>query len=309
MSSVKQEVRELEKRTSEQSFWQEEKGKIPLMVLGAAIYSIGVNLFLRPLHLYSGGFMGFAQLITTLLRNVGIYSGKMDLAGIFYYLMNIPSLIFAFTIMRRRFVAKTILSISLFTLGLTLVPIPAVPILEEKIANCLVAGILSGTGVGLTLRAGSSDGGMDLIGMVMIQARGHYSVGKFNIAANVILYGICLFVFDVPTAIYSLINSVISSTACDRVHTQNINVQVDIITKLEDTHALEVAIMGSMGRGLTRMTASGSYTDENETLFITVISKYEIPKLLAIVKEHDPSAFIILNERIRVEGHFLKKLA
>ena len=308
MSTVKQRVRKLEKQIDEQPFWQEEKLRMPMIVLGAVIYAIGVNLFLRPLHLYSGGFMGFAQLITTMLRGAGIYSGKMDLAGVIFYLMNVPGLIFAFRTMRKRFVVKTLLSVTLMTVLLTVFPIPNKPILEETIANCLVAGILGGTGIGLILRAGSSDGGMDLISMILIQKKGHFSVGTVSIATNAVLYGICLFVFDVPTAIYSLINSVISSSTCDRVHTQNINVQATLVTKLEDTEPMEVAIMGSMGRGLTKLEASGRFTGENESLFLIVISKYEIGKLLSVIRTYDPGAFIILNENIRVEGHFVKKL-
>ena len=252
--------------------------------------------------------MGFAQLITTMLRSAGVYSGKMDLAGVIFYLMNVPGLIFAFRTMRKRFVVKTLLSVTLMTVLLTVFPIPDKPILEETIANCLVAGILGGTGIGLILRAGSSDGGMDLISMILIQKKGHFSVGTVSIATNAVLYGICLFVFDVPTAIYSLINSVISSSTCDRVHTQNINVQATVVTKLEDTEPMEVAIMGSMGRGLTKLEASGRFTGENESLFLIVISKYEIGKLLSVIRTYDPGAFIILNENIRVEGHFVKKL-
>ena len=308
MNTVEQEVKALEKKYEEQPFWKEEKLRLPLIVLGAVVYSVGVNFFLRPLHLYSGGIMGFSQLITTLLKNAGLLPAKVDLAGILNYLLNLPGLILAARIMRKRFVVKTIASLSLTTLLLTLLPIPAAPVLEETIANCLVAGILAGTGTGLILRAGASGGGMDLIGMLIVQKKGHYSVGMVNIAANLILYSICLVVFDVPTAIYSLINSVICSTACDRVHTQNINVEVTVITKLADTEPMEVAIMGSLHRGLTRMSASGRYTGEKESVFVTVISKYEIGKLLSIIREHDRSAFIILDENIRVEGHFLKKL-
>ena len=308
MSSVKQEVRKLERKNEEQPFWEEERLRLPLILLGAIIYSVGVNCFLRPLHLYSGGIMGFSQLITTLMKNAGILSMKLDLAGILNYLLNLPGLILALKVMRKRFAVKTILSLSLTTLLLTLIPIPQTPVLEETIANILVAGILAGTGAGLILRAGASGGGMDLIGMIVVQKMGHFSVGSVNVSANVILYSICLIIFDVPTAIYSLINSVIQSTACDRVHTQNINVQVTVITKLKDTEPLEIAIMGSTGRGLTRLSGSGRYSNEDESVFIMVISKYEISKLLGVIREHDPAAFILLDENIRVEGHFIRKL-
>ena len=308
MDSVRQQVTKLERKNEEQSFWEEEKFRLPMILLGGIIYSVGVNLFLRPLHLYSGGIMGFSQLVTTLLKNAGILSARVDLAGILNYILNLPGLILAVRTMRKRFALKTVLSLSITTFLLTMIPIPAVPIMEEKIANCLVAGILAGIGAGLILRSGASGGGMDLIGMIVVQKFGHFSVGTVNVAANVILYSVCLIVFDVPTAIYSMINSVIQSTACDRVHTQNINVEVTVITKLKDTAPMEIAAMGSTGRGLTRIAASGRYSEEDESVFIMVISKYEIPKLLAVVREYDPSAFILLDENIRVEGNFKKKL-
>ena len=308
MDSVRQQVTKLERKNEEQSFWEEEKFRLPMILLGGIIYSVGVNLFLRPLHLYSGGIMGFSQLVTTLLKNAGILSARVDLAGILNYILNLPGLILAVRTMRKRFALKTVLSLSITTFLLTMIPIPAVPIMEEKIANCLVAGILAGIGAGLILRSGASGGGMDLIGMIVVQKFGHFSVGTVNVAANVILYSVCLIVFDVPTAIYSMINSVIQSTACDRVHTQNINVEVTVITKLKDTAPMEIAAMGSTGRGLTRIAASGRYSEEDESVFIMVISKYEIPKLLSVVREYDPSAFILLDENIRVEGNFRKKL-
>ncbi len=307
-SNIKQKVKRLEKESGSRSLWETERYRIPMILCGALIYSFGVNLFLRPLHLYSGGFMGFAQLITNLLRSSGLYHSKMDLAGFIYYLMNIPGLIIAYKTMRRRFLYKSVLSVSLITVLLTLVPIPKAPILDETIANCLVAGIMGGAGVGMILRSGSSDGGMDLIGMILIQLKGHYSVGMVNIAANAVLYTICLILFDVPTAIYSLIYSVISSTTCDKVHTQNINVEVLLVTKLEDTEPLEVAIMGSTGRGMTKMSATGSYSGQGETVFLIVLSKYEVQEFLNVAREYDPSAFIIYDENIQVEGHFTKKL-
>ncbi len=309
IKTVRSAVESLEHRELEKSFWQEERPRIPWIVIGSVVFAVGVNCFLRPLHLYSGGFMGFSQLITTLLsRFAGIRLGKVDLAGIIYYLLNIPGLIIASKLMRKRFLIKSVLCVTLITVLLTVVPIPDNPVLDEIVANAILAGIMAGAGVGLILRAGSCDGGMDLIGMIVVQKNGHFSVGKVNIMANAVLYFICLLLFDVPTVIYSLIYSVFCSLISDRVHTQNINVRILIVTKLEDTQPLEIRLMGGMSRGLTRMHATGSFTGEKESVLITVISKYEVPQLLAIVQEYDPAAFLMMDEGVRVEGNFLKKL-
>lgn len=309
MASIIQAVNELERKNQEDLGLRQEGFRALGILLGTLIYASGVNLFLRPLHLYSGGFMGFSQLISTLLQDyIGLSFGGVDVTGIIYYVLNLPGLVLAFRSMRRRFVVKSVLTVTCITLVLTLVPIPGTPILEEVVANCLVAGIMAGIGVGLILRMGSCDGGMDLIGMILIQTKGKFSVGKVNIAANCILYGICLLLFDIPTVIYSLIYSVICSLTCDRVHTQNINARVMIVTKVRDIEPLEIEIMGKMNRGLTCWKAFGGYTGEQETILMAVISKYEISQLVAIVHRFDPKAFISVDEDVGVNGNFLKKL-
>ena len=44
--------------------------KIWLTVVGNLVYAVGVNVGINPLHLYSGGFTGIAQLIRTFLIQV-----------------------------------------------------------------------------------------------------------------------------------------------------------------------------------------------------------------------------------------------
>ena len=307
MDSVMQAVNEKEKRMAASPEFKKELKRLPWIIAGVLIYSVGINLFLRPLKLYSGGFMGFAQLIDTLLKN-HIHLRIPDLSGILYYIMNVPGLILAYRFMSKRFVVKTIFTVTLMTLLLTVIPIPKEPILQEPIGNCLIAGILGGAGIGLVLRTGSCDGGMDLIGMILIQTKGNMSVGRVNIFCNCILYGICLVLFDMQIAIYSLIYSVISSLMCDRVHIQNINVQALIVTKMEVVEPLEIELMGRMHRGITRWGGYGGYTGHEETILMVVINKYEIAQLKSIVRRIDPKAFILIDEGVQIEGNFLKKL-
>ena len=305
--SLMQQVNRRQEQEKDSQGFADEAKKMLGVALGVAIYSVGINIFLRPLHLYSGGFMGFSQLISTLLRDrLGL--PIRDISGIIYYLMNIPGLVIAFLTVRKRFAVKTVITVTIMTVFLMLVPIPENPILEEKIANCLIAGIMAGAGVGLILRMGSCDGGIDLLGMILIQKKGHFSVGRINITANVVLYGICLLLFDIPIVIYSLIYSVICSMTCDHVHTQNINVQALIVTKMKDITPLEVEIMGQVHRGLTSWGAQGGYTGDDVTILMTVISKYEIAQLRTIVHKIDPKAFVMIDEGVSVDGHFLKKL-
>ena len=81
--------------------WQspEEMKKMLTAFAGVLIYALGLNLFLVPAGLYSGGVMGFCQVLRTLLVNyLHLPLGGFDFAGIIYYLFNIPLFIMAFRI-------------------------------------------------------------------------------------------------------------------------------------------------------------------------------------------------------------------
>ncbi len=73
-------------------------------VCGGVLFAAGVNLFITPLDLYNGGFMGIAQLIRTLLTSaLHLSFGQTDIAGIVYFLVNLPLLYLAWSKMGRGF--------------------------------------------------------------------------------------------------------------------------------------------------------------------------------------------------------------
>lgn len=275
-------------------------------VFGAFLYAAGINLFVVPAGLYTGGIMGLCQVIRTLLAEyLHIDFGAMDIAGIIYYLINIPIFVLAFARIGRAFFAKTLISVTAISVFLSV--IPAEPVVEDVMAACVVGGIVSGAGVGILLRMGSSGGGMDVIGVLLSKWKKDFSVGQVNLIVNLALYGTCLFLFDVEIVIYSIINAAVYSLAMDKVHTQNINVEVNIITKMNTT-ALEKAVFEQLGRGITKWSTLGAYTYEQSHILYIMLSKYEVNQLKSIIRKHDPNAFIVVNEGVSVDGNYLKKL-
>ena len=63
-----------------------------------------------------------------------------------------------------------------------------------------------------------------------------------------------------------------------------------------------------MHRGMTEIDANGIFTGEPVKMFIIFINKHESARLHGIIKAHDPNAFIVENEGVRIEGNFLRKL-
>ncbi|MDE6675335.1 MAG: YitT family protein, partial [Acetatifactor sp.] len=60
-----------------------------LAALGALIYAAGTNLFIVPSGLYSSGIMGLCQVLRTMMvEYLHLNFGKVDIAGMIYYVIN-----------------------------------------------------------------------------------------------------------------------------------------------------------------------------------------------------------------------------
>lgn len=86
-------------------------------IVGAGLlYSLGINLFVVPAGLYTGGIMGFAQLLRTLFLYLTGLELKIDIAGIINYAINLPILFIAWKRLDHRVVFKTLLSVTSTTI-------------------------------------------------------------------------------------------------------------------------------------------------------------------------------------------------
>lgn len=278
-----------------------------LILAGSFMFSLGVNVVITPLELYNGGFMGVAQLIRTGLFATFDFSflHQVDIAGIIYYIINIPIFYWAYKALGKGFCLRSLIAVTIQTIFMTVIPIPKTPILSDPLVACIIGGLIGGTGVGLLLRAHSSGGGQDIIGVIFAKKYPGVSVGKMAILTNIFVYAICLIMFDLEITVYSLIYTTVFALICDRVHVQNINMSVIIFTKQD---GIEDIVMKEMTRGVTKWEGVGAYTKETSNILYIMISKYEVDKLKEIVHRVDPKAFIIFNEGSRVVGNFEKRL-
>lgn len=286
-----------------------EFGRTLGAVLGTLVFAAGINLFIVPAGIYSDGIMGVCQVIrTVLIRYLGLCFGDVDIAGIIYYLVNIPLFFMAYRTMGRLFFIKTMICTVTMTAFLTLIPIPSeVPVKNDILTTALLGGIISGVGSGLTLMTGASTGGIDIIGLAYIKKRKSAGVGQVTMAVNFVLYLACLLLFDVTTAIYSIIVAAAASITIDRLHAQNINVEATIISKV-DTTQFQTEFMAALGRGMTKWRITGAYSNQDSEILYVILSKYEVAQLRQMVRKYDPEAFVVIHEGVTVYGNYDKKL-
>ena len=273
---------------------------------GTLIFAISVNLFIMPLGFYNGGVLGAAQIIRTLLQRVGMTFGGMDISGVLNFLINLPLLFMAYKVISRRFFWKTVVSLFFTTVFLSAISVPKTALVDDVLASCLFGGIISGVGLGLTLRAGGSSGGADILGVYLASKYSDFSVGKMSLLLNLCIYILCAVLFELPTALYSVLYSAVTTFILDRIHYQNINMSAMVFTKDERVYK---AIMEGLSRGVTYWKGNGAYTEKGTYIVIVVVSKYEVSRLKKIIYEIDENAFVIFHEGMSVSGNFQKRLS
>lgn len=279
--------------------------RMAIAVFGTFLSAVSVNIFIVPLGLYSSGVLGLCQVIRTLLERVGILT-PFDLAGVLYFILNIPLVLLAWKSLGRGFVIRMIICVAANSLFVAVIPAPAVPIVDDPLTGCLLGGILGGFAGGLILTCGGSAGGLDTIGLYLSK-RGKSTVGRISLVYNVVLFAVCALIFSVPTALYSAIYSVFCSLFVDRIHQQNIAVQMLVFTK-DGGKDLRRFVMDHLGRGVTYWIGSGGYTGEDVQVLCVCLDKYEVVPLRQKIQEVDPTAFIIINEGVHTGGNFSRHL-
>lgn len=276
-------------------------------LLGSLLMSVAINVFIVPQGLYAGGAYGLCQVIRTLLQTKLGVEASFDLAGVLYFFANIPLFLLAFRTLGRTFCLKAGICTVSNSVFLALIPSPAVPIIPDPLTSCMIGGILVGFAAGLVLSCGCSTGGLDILGLYLSKKNNKFTVGRFCISFNVCLYLLCFILFDATTAIYSAIYNVLSNLFLDRLHRQNVSVQLLIFTKSKDP-ALPKYIMEQLDRGVTYWQAKGAYTGDDVQVLCVCLSKYEIDTLEQVIRDIDPNAFFVMQEGVRVVGNFKRHL-
>lgn len=203
-----------------------------LIVVGSLLFSVSMNCIILPSGMYSGGFLGIAQLLRMVLLSVfPSLQSVGDVAGIIYFLLNVPLLILAWSRFGHLFFAKTALCVACYSIFLALIPIPHSGLFDEHLTACVIGGLACGAGAGLTLTSGCSGGGEEILGLLCLQKHPLLSVGRISMALNFAVYGVGFLFFDRQVVVYSILFTCVTFLCLDRAHLQNVMVTMLIITK------------------------------------------------------------------------------
>ena len=271
--------------------------KAVLIIIGAAITAYGLEAVLIPNSVIDGGVTGVSIM--------GAEISELPL-GLFLFILNLPFVYLGYKQIGKTFAIMSVIGIAALSLGTVLMHhIP--PILSEKDPLLVVAsgGILLGIGIGLVLRNGGALDGSEVLA-VLISRKVPFSVGDIILMINVFIFAVAAFVYTLESALYSALTYYIAKTVIDIVQVGlETSKSVKIISK--KSRDIGDAIQARLGRSLTYTTGRGAFSNEETEIITCIINRMEETKMLDIIREHDPGAFVVISDVSEVRGGNFKK--
>lgn len=282
-----------------------------LVTLGVISYALGWTIFLLPNNLVGGGVSGFASIL--------YYATGIPM-GVTYFILNLLLLIIGTKILGTGFGGKTIYAIFMTSIMLSLMPklIPMDFIHEFAISNgklicTILGGVIAGFGIGLSMSAGGSTGGTDIVALVWCRFY-PASPGRVILIIDVVIILSSLlfpsytdsgellpFADKLAVVVYGLIQVTVSGYAVDLyLSGSKQSVQAFIFTK--KVNEMADAIAFDMKRGVTVIPAKGWYSKEEREVLMVVTRKDDLNLLLRYVKTIDPDAFLSVSNVMGVYG-------
>lgn len=277
--------------------WMETK-KMIVVIFGALLNAIAMNLFLIPANVYSSGFTGVAQLVSKVVSDFTPFSIS---TGILLFILNIPVTILGWMKVGKSFTIYSFISVLSMTFFLEIIPIKQLS--PDIILNAVFGGVIAAIGVGYTLKWGASTGGLDIVAMVLSRMKDK-PVGTYFFSLNAVIIITAGLIYGAEKALYTLITLYASTRVIDAIHTRHEKLTAMIITKKPDE--MKKAIYAKLVRGITTIPAKGGFSNEEREMLMIVITRYELFDLERVIKEVDPNAFTNIVETAGIFGFFRK---
>lgn len=283
--------------------WYEIKSHI-IITLAIIMSAIGWCIFLIPNQMLGGGVTGLSTIIYWL---TGIPTGVM------IFIFNAILIFISFKSLGRRFALSTIYSVVVTSVVFYVMQEYIVDIMQEHLGSlplsgtehrllaALLGSALNGVACGFIFLEGSSTGGTDVIA-VMINKYRNVTIGRLSLFINVAVITCSYFVYkDLELLIYSYVGLMVTSYAVDlTMNGSKQSVQMFIFTS--KPHEIADRVGDEVHRGVTMIKGTGWYSKKESEIVMVVVRKIESQRVIRIVKQVDPAAFVSVNTVMGVYG-------
>lgn len=268
-----------------------------VILLGTFIMAIGINAFIIPHSLLSGGVSGLA-IILHYLTNTS--------AGIFVLLLNIPIFILGFKEIDRRFAFVSLVGMVSSSFFLILTESLSKTIwIEDILASSIYGGIFVGFASGIIFRVRASTGGTDIISVIM-KKKFEIGISSILFIMNVIIVLIGSLISDYTLAIYTLISMFISTVVMNKIII-GLDTKKLVLIITDNHEEISKSLMDRVKRGVTFLESEGAYSRKKKKVVYCVISTRQLAVVKNIVIDTDPTAFMTVMDTAEIHGSGFKK--
>lgn len=261
-----------------------------LIVIGSFIQTIALKAVAIPHQFVPGGLFGVASLIYYL-------DGWLN-PGLLYLLLNIPMFILGYLLISKRFLGYSAVAMLSVTLFYQLVDFQFT--ISNQLYSALVFGVLLGAGAGMVLRSLGSNGGLDVIAVILNQ-KYNIGIGKVYFAFNLILFSLSFTILENDLVIASMISVFVCSLTIDYCLSM-FNQRKMVFIVSEQPEEIADRVMTSLKIGTTMMPAVGAYKKQRRTVLMIVINNIQLKRLEEIVFTADEYALFIVENTFSVLG-------
>ena len=274
-----------------------------LIHFGCILYAFTWATIIQSAHGIGGGASGLALLIQ--------YATGFPM-GIGYIVINVVLVVLSLIIVGRNFGIKTIFGIASIALWLNLfgaiIPDNLLGLADDKLLSAILAGAVSGIGVGICLLQGGSTGGTDIVAMIINKFR-RVAYGRVVMVSDFTIIGASWFIYqgrgdvDNPLAmiIYGYVLVAVFSYTVDTMLAGNKqSSQIFIFSKHYAVIADEIT--HNLHRGVTILDGVGAFTGKPSKMLVVLCRKQETSNILRVVKQYDPDAFVSVGSVMGVYG-------
>lgn len=260
---------------------------------GAFIYAVGVNCFVSPNEISSGGATGLA-ILANHLWNFPI--------GTAMFAINIPLFVISLIVFGKGFIVKTLFStfMTSFFIDIGTLFMPAYE--GDKILAALFGGAIMGVGLGVIFTRGSTSGGTDIMGKLLKKAFPHLSMGRLVMICDLFIVLLAGVVYrNIESILYATIVFVVSSKSIDMLlYGSDRGKMIMIIS--DNADEIAKAITSETPRGVSILPCQGAYTGKAKHMLLSVVRPHEVAKMRKIVKRFDEKPFIIISDAAEILG-------
>ena len=128
------------------------------------------------------------------------------------------------------------------------------------------------------------------------------------LAFNVVLFLVAMTILGVKEALYSILTYMAAARTLNFVH-YGLD-EFTAMTIVSEQHAsIRRRITHDLGRGVTVYRGYGGMSESERDILYCVVTRLEVGKVKAIVRELDPTAFVVFHPLTGAEGGIIKRRA